>query len=263
MLLDATSRNFDQLAESIATEFISNPSDSINSLIAAAANKDKLNPIEIQRLVEKTNTLVALKMLQISKDKNIEFVLSDYDDVMSMVYDQKEDEPVKEASSSTSGTIPASLPNTRMVSRVSDIELHKVAEEIKPEKDLRVRTAFITKKGHEELLREKVATELFLQDTADWLVAEFSKMRGPDFPKFASEVLAVTGNTAKPLLAGLAVALKEDTEFEKIGGLIDNTTLIHEKFSAAQNSLLRLVELNQKLAESQEQVTKAWEALTK
>lgn len=275
MFLDQTNRNFDALAEQAATQFFSKGT-TLSDSIVEIATREKLNPMEIQRLVEKSNTAATLKLLSISTDKKAEFKVADYEDIINKIYPKedtkspaaKPEEPVKkevskddEDTSATKtasynedrGSIPLSLPNTRRGSlkgaTLPSVSLQKVASEKTPALSTQI---FKLSKAIEETAQEKIACEMRIQNRAEHIVTAFSSFTAPSFSKFANEVHTIYGAIAHPLIKGIAQSLKEPVELTKIASIVDNTTKSHTLFKEAQESLHHLVDLQDKLHSQKE-----------
>lgn len=264
MFLETTKRDFDRLAEKATNQFLTQTED-LSGSVAAIAKSEKLNPTEIQRLVEKTNTAATVKLLRISKDKKMEFSLADYDKVMGEVYGAEAgpyDSHTTAEVEKTAGFIPASFPDRRKAEALKGVTLPTLAKTASaPTEDPR-KQVFSLERKKEELLQKRAAAERSIQDHADFLVSEFSRMRGPDFGKFASEAYTMYGEPATPLLHELARVIREPQELCKVAGLIDDTSVVHKRFHAGQQDLILLTKIAEELEQVRKDLDKAWKGLT-
>jgi hypothetical protein len=261
MFLDATTKDFDKLAEETSNSFLTEGTP-LSDAVVKIASRERLNPVEIQRLVEKSNTASTLKMLQASMDKKAEFVLADYDDVLGQIYPKGEDK-VTEKVASVNDTW--SFPNLRRGLQTASAEgAFPVVEKVAHERQESPRkVVFQLTQRVATLQRTKLAAEMKIQERADYLLSEFSRLRGPDFGKFANEAFSVYGSKSSPLLQGLARNLKEPTEFHKVAGIVDDTTRVHQAFATAQTALESLVKISADLAVTKSELDTAWEQLNK
>jgi hypothetical protein len=260
MFLDQTTKDFDKLAEEAANSFLTEGTP-LSDAVVKVASRESLNPVEIQRLVEKSNTASSVKMLQASLDKKAEFNLADYDEVLNRVYNSSEtsSEQVKTASVNDTWAFPSvRFAQEQAQANVQFPVLEKVASE-RPEPPRK--QIFALTQRVETLQREKLAAEMKIQERADFLISEFSRMRGPDFGKFASEAYTIHGAKSAPLLQGLARNLRESTDFAKTAGLIDDTTKLHQAFGVAQTTLESLIKVGTELGRVKAELDEAWAKL--
>jgi hypothetical protein len=263
MFMDTTTKDFDKLAEETANQFLTEGTP-LTDAIVKVASRESLNPVEIQRLVEKSNTTSSLKMLQASLDKKAEFDLADYDDVLKKVYGGSAPEPkVEKTASERTWHLPSLRQNQEKdtaSARVTFPVLEKTASE---RTDPPRKQVFTLTQKVETLQRQKMAAEMTIQERADYLVSEFSRMRGPDFGKFANEVFTLYGPKSGPLLQSLARNLREPADFSKVASLVDDTTKIHQAFSTAQTTLETLIKVGSELGRVKTELDEAWKALGK
>lgn len=260
MFLETTSRNFEALAQVVTNEFMTSGTP-LDDGISKVAQQENLTPIELERLVQKANTAAALKLLKASKDKKVEFDLADYDKIMRQIYD---DEPStskgspelkKEASQTHTGFTSWELPYTRRESRVATTELPTLTKTAKSEDKAHTLYTHLLRanKVVEEGLTKQAALEAKFNRLTEDLVSEFYKYQGPSFSKFANETYTMYGDVAKPLLQALGKAVRAPSEeLTKVAALIDDTSFVHTKFAAAQDTLKTLVEHGDKVRESRE-----------
>lgn len=284
MFLDQTHRNFDGLAEEAATNFFSKGTNLSDSIVTIAT-REKLNPMEIQRLVEKSNTAATLKLLRISTDKKAEFEVAVYEDVIKDIYPEKKTEsPVSKGNSEYEKSAPnakktvekvaseilstsrsysdiygTSLPNTRKKFdktasfNIPTVSLNKVVEKKEPSMASKV---FKLSKDIEESVQRKVACEIKIQDNAERIISDFSMYNAPSFSKFANEVYTSLGKSSVPLLKGIASSLKEDTNFQKVAsGYVNDTSKTFKMFKEAQDNLVELVSLQKEIREKKNELS--------
>ena len=117
------------------------------------------------------------------------------------------------------------------------------------EKNAALRDIFLLKKQLEELKQEKLAEELTVQDGIDFLAAEFHVWNGPDFGKFASDSLIACGETARPVIDGLASYLRipgheiEKCAAEAKGDHVDDTAPHMQVMAGICGGMRKIVKL--------------------
>lgn len=255
LLMPANDIDFKAFASTVVDEQ-ERTGKGIEDCLVEAAEKRKLTPEEIRRLVEKTNTELSLRHLRGENKKEI-FQLANYDQVMKRTYINEE----ADADSDVEKT--ASLPNTR-TKPIKDIPLSlggqvKVAEQqVVSSSDF-----FQLKKQYEAAKLEKMALENRLNDNLKWLANAFQGRDVPDFGKFAADAVALLGNSAafvnrhlslvlgqKPLSKKAASAYVDDTSehmqrmravCEDMQALVKQAALVldYEKVIAAGKEALR------------------------
>jgi len=295
MFLDQTNRNFDALADKAATQFFSKGT-TLSDSIVKIASEEKLNPMEIQRLVEKSNTSATLKLLKVSTDKKAEFKVANYADVISEIYpekstkspaakagtedkdaedkdpeeskedikdDDQEGTPSEKTASDLStyvGSIPMSLPNTRRTPLIGmvlpSVPMLKTASTKEVPLSTRI---FKLSKDIEETVQEKLACEMKIQNRAEHVITTFSSFTAPSFSKFANEVHTIYGEVAHPLLNGISATLQEKPELIKVASLIDDTAKQHVLFKEAQESLHSLVGLQESVTSKKLELANLYE----
>ena len=241
MILGTTTINFDKLAEEVVSVFYAKGTP-LTETLSKVASRECLNPDEVRRLVERSNTSAVLQLLKVSSDKKAEIDLADPVDVLRQTHGPQES--VKEASDTS---IPSAfqIPDTRSQKLELTTFMPKMvkAASMKPKDASEI---FRLTKLENELLRTKTAQEITIQDNLDYLVSEFSKRNAPDFSKFASEITQVHGQAAEVLLKGLSTTLEIPIEdLTKTAGVIDDTTPLFKKFAEVLAQLNDLRNTNQ------------------
>lgn len=251
MFLESTSRNFDRLGELAASQFCTK-GVTLTDAVVKIAQQEKLNPVELERLVQKANTAATLQLLGSDHGGNIEFELADYADAMNKIYPSTKTTHSEKSEDveKTAGEVPFSLPDLRRQARAAKgsaalptLEKTASVKTVPPQK-----LVFQASHKVESIRQEKLACELGIQKNLDYLLSEFHKVRCPDFGKFASETYSLYGEKARPVLTSLAQALREPQDFSKTAEIIDDRTSIHRKFKDTLSGLSTLVKLSKDLA---------------
>jgi len=232
MILGTTTINFDKLAEEVVSVFYAKGTP-LTETLTKVASRECLNPDEVRRLVERSNTSAVLQLLKVSSDKKAEIDLADPVDVLRQTHGPQES--VKEASDTSCSTF--QIPDTRSQKLELTSFMPKMvkAASMKPKDASKI---FRLTKMENELLGYKTAQEMTIQDNLDYLVSEFSKRNAPDFNKFASEITHVHGQAAEVLLKGLSTTLEIPIEdLTKTAGVIDDTTPLFKKFAEVLSQL--------------------------
>jgi len=259
MILPSTKVDFNKLAEEVTTSFFKEQ-EPLKKCIVTVASKEQLNPNEVQRLVELANIKATLKMLAASTDKTVEFDLANYNDVLSEIMESSEvsEESSKDTNEGKS-TEPIDIPNftekDRMDKRPSLFDLFGVKKPEEPEKKDTPQHVIIMrlKKQAEELTQEKIASEIRVYDEYDYLVSEFSKLRSPDFNKFASDCAAVYGDRIIPVIDSLSKDIKQSyiiKEAEDIS-VVDDTLPVMKSVDRIVTNLTKVANLDTKIEHCQ------------
>ncbi|MCB5270504.1 MAG: hypothetical protein LHW56_01510 [Candidatus Cloacimonetes bacterium] len=253
MFLEATSRNFDRLGEE-AVSLMDRSGVTLTDAVVQIAKREKLNPVEIERLVQRANTAATLQVLGSEHGGSVEFELAEYKPVMTHLYPKQPEGSKTSTGTSvkTAGEIPLELPNLRRRAQVQEHKvqlpiLEKTAQENTPPLQ---RQVFQAAHKVESLRQEKLACELRIQQGLDYLLSEFSKVRCPDFGKFAAETYSLHGKGALPVLTSLAQALREPQDFSKTAAIIDDRTELHTQFKGILSGLMSLVKVAKDFTEA-------------
>lgn len=216
LIMPTTATDFQALADGIVNDFFSGNIPLVDG-IAKVALDHEFTPEEVTRLTEKTNTAASLLFLKTASDKKAAIALASVEDVLRKTHvSGDEDDTTKMASVSTAWGLAQDSPYEGLPEKKGkevDLQLifpcgHTKAASSVREKNAALRDIFLLKKQLEELKQEKLAEELTVQDGIDFLAAEFHVWNGPDFGKFASDSLVVCGETARPVIDGLASYLR-------------------------------------------------------
>jgi len=256
-ILPKTDLDFDQLAGKVTESFFSGESSLTDGVIKVAQDLE-LNPEQTRRLVEKTNTIATVRMLKTAQDRKAEFALAGVDEVLNKTHSDKEDLEISKEASEQAG--PAFFPNRRKDRRFEQVSfprLEKVASEA-PENPLPA--IFRLERDLAALKQEKLASELKAQDGLDFLISEFSKYKSPDFSKFAGEAVTLFGETAELVLPKMAEYLNEKPDLEKVAYVVDDSTVLLQKFAGVVNDIHRIAELGSEIGETQQKLENSWRA---
>ena len=195
----------------------------IEDCLFEAAEKRKLTPEEIRRLVEKTNTELSLRHLR-GANKKESFRLASYDSVLARTHGDAADDEDPDGVEKT-----ASLPCTRKKPRVRGplfpVGQMKVAEQrVVDSSDF-----FLLKKGCDAAKFEKAATEQRLNSNLEWLAKAFQQRTAPDFGKFAADAVALLGNNAAFVVRHLAAVTGKKPLSKKAASLVVDDSTEHMK----------------------------------
>lgn len=218
MFLNSTQKDFDKMAEEVVSSLLEGKTPLKESIIKTANVKD-LNPEEIKRLVEKSNTFATIQLIKSASDGSLEFDMASFEDVVKVTH--PEGLPViKEAEAQTS-EVPQTMINT--ATKTPDLSSFFKPYQVKTASEpINTRKIFQLKRELEILGREKIAAELAFKKNADALVSEFNNLYSPDFTKFANEAYTLLGDTVKPLLEALASDIRQSKTFTKVAYIIDD-----------------------------------------
>jgi len=211
LIMPSTDVNFQVLAENITNDFFTNGTALADGVVKVA-KEHSFTPEEVTRLVEKTNTAASLHLLKTATDKKATFTLAQPELVLRQTHPANEP---REKAASYKG-----IPFTRKT-RQSPPLLKAAASNESETPDIKpMQALFVVRKALDERKRQKVASELKVQDRVDYLASEFNVWNGPDFGKFANDCMLLFGSKARPVLTGLAKYLQaplaktaEDVDF--------------------------------------------------
>lgn len=227
------SRDLDSLAQEAVTHFI-RKSVPLNDSIKKIAERHDLNAEEVKRVVGKANTSTMLHLLATSDNKKQEFELANYS-----LPEQTVEEPVTDTTEH--------FPDFRTRYEVDfDLADPTQEEEKTASEYIGLKDYFKWKIEKEQIGHTKVATEMKVYDTVDYLVSEFSRYNAPDFQKFANEAYTMYGPAAEPLLNSIANGLREQIDLSKCAYVIDDRPKYFDKFAGLISDLKTLVTLNSK-----------------
>lgn len=288
--METTKRNFDGLAtKAVDKFFLAKDGKDLNSIVSDIASDNTLNPMEVKRLVEKTNLLTMLRFLQTSEDKRVEFTLADYEKVMPMIYSSDEEHTPSAAAATTPFVEKSGIPNLRKEASLTNTtdgldvlqsflkqqgistSLNKTASTKTISTNFRINELFKMEKMAEELRQLKVASELKLNNIVDSLATDFCIMDGPDFKKFAREAIALHGKKATGLLNNIGNVIREDISrivktaemtdlaYKVTDKTIDDTSKEHIKFAEAQEELYTYIKIATQLGSMEEHIAAKWD----
>lgn len=250
LLLEPTKIDFPNLANKIITDYFSK-SRSLQEGVIDTAKAKKLNPEEIKRLVEKTNTLAVVKMLQVSEDKKGTIPVVNYDAVLEITHPEKVEEDVVKIASEFS------IPNTREKNRLFTKVAFPTLEKTASHKKKVLPEIFKLETEVQKVTQEKVACEGAAQDGIDYIVSEFYKWKAPSFSKFASEAHSIVGEKCKFLLDKMAEYLSTKVEYDDPSYVDDRDPLL-QKFAGVINNLEKIATLEAKKKDLKEQLNTLW-----
>jgi hypothetical protein len=261
MFLDSTTRNFDKLAEEVVNQFLTN-SVPLQEEIVKIAGRDSLMPEEVKRVVEKVNTLATIQLIKTAENGSLEFAMADTSKVLAETH--PEGTSTNAAADTPSPLSKETMPVTAKVAldraNVFDefFKPYTKTAAARPEKK-RLTQVFTLQQRIDTLGRQKVAAELQFKKSTDKLLSEFSSLYGPDFTKFASEAFTIHGDTAKPLLEGLAGELRTQVALEKVAYCIDdiNQTALSD-FATAHQAVQTVYNTSVEIDETKDALAAAW-----
>ena len=259
LLMPANDIDFKAFASTVVDEH-ERTGKGIEDCLVEAAEKRKLTPEEIRRLVEKTNTELALRHLR-GADKKDTFALASYDQVMKRIYVNEE----ADAKSDADGVEKtASLPNTR-TKPIEDIPL-SLGGQVKVAEQQVVNSSdfFQLRKQYEAAKLEKMAIENRLNGNLRWLEQAFRGREAPDLNKFASDATALLGNSAALVGMHLAVALgKDGLQKEAASQFVDDTTEHMQRMRAVCEDMQALLKQAALVLDYEKVIAAGKEALRK
>lgn len=257
LIMPTTTTDFQALADGIVNDFFSEHVPLADGIAKVAVARE-FTPEEVTRLTEKTNMAASLFFLKTAADKKATFTLASVEDVLRKTHvSGDEDDTTKMASVSTAWGLAQDSPYEGLpVKKGKEVDLqlifpcgHTKAASSVREKNAALRDIFLLKKQLEELKQEKLAEELTVQDGIDFLAAEFHVWNGPDFGKFASDSLIACGETARPVIDGLASYLRipgheiEKCAAEAKGDHVDDTAPHMQVMAGICGGMRKIVKL--------------------
>lgn len=264
LLMPSTSKNFVALADEAADELFNNGT-TLSSAVADIAKREALNPEEVRRLVEKANVIATVRMLRISTDRKATIALAEVGDVLDLTHpaattsDTESDgaEPMPEQEKT------AVLKEHRRNAFMDLEAIFRVHGQVKTAQEFKRNTAhvdiFKKRRALEEAKMKKVACEIRIKDSIDYLASEFSKYEGPDFEKFAAEVVALHGKKSAPVLASLAQYLRCKADLTKTADyIIDDTTKLHRKIAEVCTGLADILKQESTIATLSKELSDKW-----
>ena len=143
--MDLTPERLQDIAVRVVSKFMTKQAD-LSDAIAAEAKTLELNPEQIKRVIESSNTIAYLRQLEDASDRSFEFPIAEYRDVMGKII-------LPDAASPTVPTVvaeaPASPPAPKPEVTSSISEQEKVAMLVK--ETMRVKQT-LTKMASEEMI---------------------------------------------------------------------------------------------------------------
>lgn len=253
MFCAPTEKNFDDLAGRAASAFMGGEG-TLTDNVVKLAREHALNPEECRRLTEKANTAATVKMLNVSLDKRAEIELADIDSVLGRTHGAPSG-PVK-----TAAVGEVTLPHTRR-SRTLDVEFQAVEKTAAVERSESVlQKIFTTRQDLARMRQEKLAAELEANDNMDFLLSEFSKLYGPDFPKFASEAYTLYGEPATGALQAIGGYVREAVPLNKVASAIDDTTEVHRRFASFMGALSKIASVGESIKRADQELGRLWQS---
>jgi hypothetical protein len=256
MFLESTNKNFDSMAQEVVDRFFVDKVPLMDTVVKEA-DTWCLNPEEVKRLVEKTNTAATVQMIKSASDGVLEFDLVDYNRVLGKTH--PENSSAVPSNSVTESTL--DMLNTLKTASQADTYFASLMEKKAEEpigKPKPLRELFVLKQDLDKLGREKVAAELQFKAATDRLISDFSSLYGPDFTKFANEAYTVHGDMACPLLEALAGSIRETVSPEKVAYCIDDGTQQMQSFKTAQDAVITANVVQAKQILTREKIAAAW-----
>lgn len=266
LIMPSSDKPFQATADMIASKFFNSEGDNVKTLtemVADEAKKQELNPEEIKRLVEKTNTSASVMFLSSGGDKKASFDLASYDDVLNITHpfgdfddedEEEDDEDYFDDDDDDIKTASLKSHSTTKIASLSDaceacdnafsqgIVNYKLASE--NSKNTALSDWFELNKNIELAKQEKTAEELSATADIDWLLAEHNNKDDANFSKFASECLAVYGDTCLPILNGMVDCLGRQNV--KLASLtfVDDTAPAIQKMGSAIGHMQKCITLS-------------------
>jgi hypothetical protein len=263
-LLPVTNIDFDGLSDNIVTQFFKT-GEPLEKLSASVAIKESLNPEEVKRLVEKSNTGAIISMLKTSSDKKVEFDLADPDKVLEMTHGKGRYVNGTEKTASvydetqTTGR-PFVIPNTRSTTydlkSFLDSRLFEKTSTVDPVKEntARLKEYYQMQKEKNDLVYTKTNLEKEAQDSINYILSELSEQSAVPFDKFAQDMLAINDDKKKnvrKILTKFAEAIGVTVDINKIktnARVVDDTTKLASEFNTVLCNSDKLVKIGQQLA---------------
>ncbi len=256
MILPANEHDFEVLAQEAATGFLTN-GDLLNDGVVKIASRENLNPEEIRRLIEKTNLVTTLQMLKVSTDKQVEFALADYDQVIAKTHPANQGltvEQMDKAAADISDHFP-----DMYVDESDRVSFTKAEKKANTEQNLS-REIFRARQKLDYLKQQKVAAELKVVSGMESLLSVFERYHGPDFTKFANTLYTLEGESARPVIETLSIMLRIPVQLEKVAEIIDDADPLLKKYAQVKHSLVAIIEAQQLITKTAQEHDSLWKA---
>lgn len=258
LILQPTSRNFSTLAASVVQSHLSGEG-SLEDCIVKQADASDLCPEEVRRLVEKSNQATALQLLRTSENKKSVIKLATCEAVLARTH-PRDDARETEKTASVYTAIPAPQKKAVALARAFGLSAEKTAAHRPATIQGRHATSGILAEHSavDALKQKKMAMELRTQASITRLSERFVTQDAAVFSKFASEVMAVEGDAARPLLDHLAKYLRVPTIFAKHAGVVDDRTEAIRLAGGICSSLRELEKLGANIVQAEARLADAW-----
>lgn len=258
MILPANEHDFEVLAQEAATGFLTN-GDLLNDGVVKIASRENLNTEEIRRLIEKTNLVTTLQMLKVSTDKQVEFALADYDQVIAKTHPAKQGLTVEQMDKAAAD-IPDHFPDM-YVDESDKVLFSPAPEKTASDRNRELsRAIFKSRQKLEALKQQKVAAELKVVSGMESLMSEFERYHGPDFTKFANTLYTLEGESVRPVIETLSSMLRMPVQLEKVAENIDDADPLLKKYAQVKHSLVAIIEAQQLITKTAQEHDSLWKA---
>lgn len=267
-LLPVTPIDFDKLADDIVTSFFKTGKP-LEKLSAEVAIKESLNPEEVRRLVEKSNTGAVISMLKTSSDKKVEFDLADPDKVLEVTHGANNG--VVKTACDTAYTIQDTsrsfeIPDTRSVTydlkSFLDTKLFEKKAEKNTEKEdeEKLKNYYRLQKEKHDLVYTKTNLEKKAQESIDFILSDLSKQSSVSFEKFANDMTKLHKSKfqkVRNILTKFAESLDTTIPPYSINtaDVVDDTTKIATSFDELIKTSEELVYINNTLMDTEKRIS--------
>ena len=216
--------DYEKFAEAAVTNFV-NGEIALNDSILKIAEANDLNPDQIKRVVEMSNTQAFLKLYgnQEEKTANVEFEVADSGKILKDYYKQPE---LTKVASDLAEQVPdefelflSEIPNPMEKTASDSSEQGHYYEEPKQKLDKYALINSLRKVASN--MKDKIyEEEHYAIDGIEKLSSDFAGLYGPDYEEFEKEALLIHGTYITPILNDIRGNIRHSKpmfDLEKVG----------------------------------------------
>ncbi len=253
LIMPTTNIPFLELANKIAGDFLVKGASLEDSIVDEAKKRD-LNPEEVKRLVEKSNTAASILYLKNSDNKKGSFSLAKKDAVLKRTHPTAEDEEVSHAEA-VEDAMEASLPERRKTASYNEPEICVMEKQAAQREQITARDIFAAKDRLEELKQLKFAAEVRLEDMLHEVIREYQYKDSAELSKLASDACSAYGKDILALLDTAAEYMKKDISLEKYASdIVDDSTPMMQMLKQAAEALRTLPNMQRSISDLEQSI---------
>lgn len=199
--------DYERMSDTVVNDFLKEDVNLNDGILKVAQERD-LNPEQVKRLVEMSNTKTFLKKFSEKDDgdKNVNFDVADSNKILKAFYSDDAPKSIKITKVTISRvpgndleldfpdmmrSIRENIPEPVKEEKEEKAASEKIdtTEEVKITKKAKYKTTLRLRKIAEELLNRVYESEYSYNDERDKLASEFCKLYGPDYREFEKDAI--------------------------------------------------------------------------